>query len=196
MEEHDRYEVLKEICAARKSTRSFSDRIPPREVIDKIKEIGFTAPYASGKKNWDILVVEDRALIDRIAEAAEKKIKGLGERIRPDFRRAFLEYAKSFTAFRTAPIIFVLIFRIAGTLSLIIDEPSREVLDWERDTCTKSISCPAMLILLAAESLGLGACYMTGALIAEREIGGLIKIGRGRSIGAIIPVGYKRGEND
>jgi nitroreductase len=196
MGEMDRYEVLKKICAARRSTRMFSDRMPPREMIDKIKEIGLTAPYASGKKNWDIMIVDDCELIDRIAEEAEEKIKGLGELIRPDFRHSFLEYAKSFTTFRTAPVIFVLVYRIAGTLSLIIDEPSREVLDWERDTCTKSISCPAMLILLAAESLGLGACYMTGALIAEKEIGELIKIGRGRSIGTIIPVGYKRGEND
>ncbi len=65
---------------------------------------------------------------------------------------------------------------------------------WERDNFTKSISCVVMLVLLAAESLGLGACYMTGPLIAEKEIGKIINIKKGRNIGAIIPLGYPKSE--
>ena len=192
MKETDRYEVLKAICAERKSTRSFSDRVPPREAIDRISEIGRMAPYASARKNWDIIVVDDRALIDRIADVVEEKVRTVGEWIRSDFRPYFLSYAKDFTAFRTAPVLIVPTFRITGTVSLIIDEPSKEITEWERDTATKSISCPAMLVLLAAESLGLGACYMTGPLIAEQEIRALVRAGKGRYIGAVIPVGYKR----
>jgi nitroreductase len=48
-----------------------------------------------------------------------------------------------------------------------------------------------MLILLAAESLGLGACYMTGSLVAEAALAGLLAVKPGRSIGAVIPVGYR-----
>ena len=47
-----------------------------------------------------------------------------------------------------------------------------------------------MLVLLAAEALGLGACYMTGGLLAEHEILELITNKKDRKIGAIIPIGY------
>jgi nitroreductase len=69
-----------------------------------------------------------------------------------------------------------------------------ELLQWERDNYVKSIACVAMLILLAAESLGLAACHMTGGLIAEDALGPLAKIRKGRSIGALIPIGYRTGE--
>jgi nitroreductase len=73
----------------------------------------------------------------------------------------------------------------------MVQKPTKELMVWERDTAVKSISCVCMLILLAAESLGLGACYMTGPLIAEHIIKNHIKIKPGRSVAAIIPVGYK-----
>jgi nitroreductase len=47
-----------------------------------------------------------------------------------------------------------------------------------------------MLILLAAESLGLGACYMTGPLIAGEELAQITGLSAGQEIGAIIPIGY------
>jgi hypothetical protein len=65
-------------------------------------------------------------------------------------------YARNFTFFRPAPAVFVPVFRVAPSLSLMLPEPDMEILRWERDTFAKSISCPTMLILLAAESLGLG----------------------------------------
>jgi nitroreductase len=67
----------------------------------------------------------------------------------------------------------------------------QDILQWERDNYTKSISCVAMMVLLAAESLGLGACYMTGPLIAQNQIMEIAKTKPGREIGALIPIGYK-----
>jgi nitroreductase len=74
--------------------------------------------------------------------------------------------------------------------SEIIKKLKNEISEWERDSYVKSISCVAMMILLVCESLGLGACYMTGPLIAENEISQIIKLKKGRNIGAIIPIGF------
>jgi nitroreductase len=52
-----------------------------------------------------------------------------------------------------------------------------------------------MLILLAAESLGLAACYMTGPLLAQTEIAHLLNVKRGRDVAAVIPVGFRTGED-
>jgi nitroreductase len=52
----------------------------------------------------------------------------------------------------------------------MVENPGDAVQRWERDNFVKSISCVAILVLLAAESLGLGACLMTGPLGAEEEL--------------------------
>lgn len=191
MEQHDRYGALKEICDSRESRRDFQARPLSEALIEKIKAAAYAAPYASGKKNWEIEVITDRDAIEGIAGAVEKRVAEIQEQVRSDFRSDFAAYAKNFTAFRSAPSLFVPTFRVAPSLSLMCHGP--EISQWERDNYVKSISCVSMLILLAAESLGLAACYMTGALVAEADIAPIMKVKKGRNIGAIIPIGYRVG---
>ena len=51
-----------------------------------------------------------------------------------------------------------------------------------------------MLVLLAAESLGLGSCYMTGPLIAEKQIKEFLGIQENKVIGALLPIGFPKNE--
>lgn len=193
MEEFPEYEALFKVCRSRRSSRAFADRPVPAGILDKIRTAALTSPYASGKKNWGITVVTDRDLRVRMGQEVERRAGEILALIRPDLREYFAAYARNFTFFAAAPALLVLTFRAAPSLSLMLARPSPELVQWERDNSVKSIACVAMLALLAAESLGLGACFVTGALIAERELAGLIPVPPGREIGALIPVGYKDG---
>lgn len=195
MECIERFAALADICRSRRSRRTFGANPLSADLIEQIKAVAYASPYASGKKNWEIEVVTDGETIARMAQAVERRAGEIHAAMRSDFRDAFAAYAKNFTAFATAPALFVPTFRVAPSLSLLGVEPKDEISRWERDNYVKSISCVAMLILLAAESLGLAACYMTGPLIAEAEIAPLVKVKTGRSIGAIIPVGHRAGED-
>jgi nitroreductase len=163
----------------------------PAELIEKIRKAASTSPFASGKKNWELIVVTDPEILGRMAGAVEARVAEIGERIRPDMKGHLVSYAKNFTFFAQAPAVFVPTFRAARSLSLMLPGPDDGIAQWERDTYVKSISCVATLVLLAAESLGLGACYVTGALVAEKELGRLLRLPPERSIGALLPVGYK-----
>lgn len=189
----DLYHSLKILCEKRKSIRNFVDKPVSPEDIEKIKQIAYTSPYASGRKNWDIIIVDDKATIRKIAEIVRSCADKLKEKLREDLVDHYAAYAENFTFFERAPVLFIPTFRIAPGLSYLVKEPDNALLQWERDGYVKSISCVAMLILLAAESLGLGACYMTGPLVAEEKIKEVIPIKKGRDIGAIIPVGYPKG---
>ncbi|MFA6234314.1 MAG: nitroreductase family protein [Bacteroidota bacterium] len=207
--DYTRYECLKELCENRKSRRTFTDAPIPEDFIEKILSIAATSPYASGKQNWEITVLKDRATLIRMADAVEKKSSGLITHLDEEYAEGFREYASNFLFFKNAPAVFVLSFRSQKSISLMLNRVPRDaemesassfdsegrkmesvVSEWERDSFVKSISCVAMLVLLAAESLGLAACYMTGPLIAEKEIGDILHLKKGRNIGAIIPVGY------
>lgn len=186
------YEVLKSICQGRKSTRCFSAKEVPDEAIQKIVDIAKTSPYASGLKNWEIQVITSRDKITKAAECVNARALEMSSSVKEDFKGFFMNYSKSFTVFENAPVLIVLTFRISPIMAgMMRQNATSEALQWERDNFNKSISCVAMLILLAAESLGLGACYMTGPIIAQHEIMKIVGSKPGREIGAIIPIGYK-----
>lgn len=185
----DRYDCLYSICKSRKSTRNFSDQPVAPDIIEKILNVAYTSPYASNKKNWEIIVVNDRELIAKIVEVVQSASEKVKENIREDYKESFSQYARNFIHFRTAPVLLIPTFRISHAISFMMGTDSSSLSQWERDNLVKSISCVCMLVLLAAESLGLGSCFMTGPLIAEKEIGELIKLKNGRQIGAIIPIG-------
>ncbi len=200
----DLYERLLELCERRKSRRTFTGRPVPDGVIEKIVRVAKTSPYASGKNSWDIVAIKDREALGKIAEIVRSKARSISESIDDDYREGFGQYSSNFTFFENAPAVFFLSFRLQKSVSLMVKRQEEgsalysEIVEWERDNLVKSISCAAMLVLLAAESLGLSACYMTGPLIAEKEIAEYVKIKKGRSLGAIIPIGYyeKQKENE
>jgi nitroreductase len=184
------YEELKTICENRKSVRNFAPKDVDTEDIERIKAIALTSPYASDRKNWELVVVTDKEKIQEMAETVRTKIDELNTKVREDLQDHFSQYATSFSAFESAPVLIIPTYRIAAGISTMISDCPEEVSLWERDNYVKSISCVSMLVLLAAESLGLAGCYMTGPILAENEIGEMIDIKPGRNIGAVIPIGY------
>lgn len=192
---NEKYQLLKAIAQSRESTRTFSEKQVADEELEKIIDIAQTSPYASGKKNWEIIVIKEKEQIRAISEAVRSWIEIYSKEVREDFRESFLNYSKNFSSFENAPVILIPVFRHSRSVSLMTASANPEIIEWERDAWVKSISCVSMLILLAAESLDLGACYMTGPLIAENKIKEIIAIKPGRSIGAIITIGHKKHNN-
>jgi nitroreductase len=186
----DAYASLETICTSRHSTREFLDRPVPGVLIEKILAIARTSPFAGGSKSWEVLVVQKQDQIAEAARVVRARVEDLHSSITPAFQEGFLEYARNFSAFESAPVLLLPVFRVIPALTLMLPEPPESIIRMESENFVKSISCVAMLILLAAQSLGLASCYMTGSLIAEEEIGRLVNIKPGRRIGAVIPLGY------
>ena len=183
------YESFRELSLTRHSSREFSTKRVSQDMIDKILELAATSPYASGKKNWDIKVIDDPKIILEIANSVKEYTEKLMPKIRDDFQDGFTEYSKSFIAFKDASLILIPTFKVNYSLSLMVDE--EEIRDWERDSYVKSISCLCMIIHQTAHSLGLDSCYMTGPVIAQEQIKKIIKVKPKHDIAAIIPIGHK-----
>lgn len=188
----DLFDSLKNICERRRSVRDFSTKKVSPHDIEKIKEIAYTSPYASSRKNWELIIVTEKDKIEELASLVRIASNELKKKIRDDLRGSFIKYTENFIRFEKAPILVIPTFRITPTMSFMMKDIDSIIAQWERDNYVKSISCVAMLVLLAAESLGLGGCYMTGPLIAEDEIAKAINVKKGRNIGAVIPIGYPK----
>lgn len=189
----DAYESLLSLCEKRRSCRKFSpeDSLSETEV-QQILDLAAHSPFASGRKNWKIAVITQKDIIESLAEAVQQEAEALSEEMEEESARFFLNYARSFTFFEDAPALFIPYCRESATMkSLLRDNASPEILQWDRDNLTKSLSCVAMLILLAAESLNLGACYMTGPLLAGKTLNRVLQLPENALLGAIVPVGHR-----
>jgi nitroreductase len=190
------FEHFKVICETRKSCRNFKTEAIPEESIEKILSTASLSPYAGGSKNWGIITVRERSIIESLSAAIENEVERVSLNMEDESGEMFIKYSRNFLFFKNAPVLFVPYFRVSPVMKTLLKESITEpILLWERDNSVKSISCVSMMILLAAESLGLGACYMTGPLIAERKIAQLLNIPPGREAGALIPVGYALSQN-
>lgn len=184
------YTTLYTLCKNRKSIRDFESTPLTQEQIQRLVDIGRTAPFASGRKNWDIRVITDRETIDQMASAVDQESVQIKNQILPEYADKFGGYANYFSLFRKAPALFIPVFRVSPTMQILLgDHCTPEMAAMERENMVKSISCVAMLILLGAQSMGLGACYMTGGLVAGQQLQKMLKLPPGQEIGAIIPVG-------
>jgi nitroreductase len=184
------YNALYELCRQRYSCRDYEDVPLTDKQIEQILQLARTAPFVSGRKNWNILVVTDKETISRMAGAVEEEVSRKQGLMDPAYAEEFGRYARYFSLFKKAPALFIPVFRVAPTMRILLGKhftPDMEAM--ERDNMTKSVSCVAMLILLAAQSLGLGACYMTGGLLAQDPLREILKLPAGQEIGAIIPAG-------
>ena len=59
---------FKELIAKRRSVRKFSDRPVPREVVDRFLAEALTAPSARNTRTSRLLVIDDPALVARMAD--------------------------------------------------------------------------------------------------------------------------------
>ncbi len=185
------YEIFHSICESRKSCRKFAPEPVANELIDKILKTAATSPFASGRKNWRVEVVRNKDLFNKLASAVNSRAEMMASDMDDDMAILFKRYIQNFTHFEDAPVLLIPVFRISPIMkSILRDRLTSDLESWERDNAVKSISCVAMLILLATQSLNLGAVYMTGPLIAGEELSSILGLPPGHEIGAIIPVGY------
>jgi len=117
-------DTLKTIFS-RKSVRSFKDEPVPKEKIEMLVRASMAAPTAVDKRPWEFIVVTDRNILKKLADA--------------------LPYAKM-TAQAAAAII------VGGDITKQWGGTDAEY--WKMDCSVASEN-----ILLAAESLGLGAVW-------------------------------------
>lgn len=155
-------ETLKTI-KARRSIRKFAKEPVKAEDLQAVLEAGIYAPNQQNKQSWHFTVVQTSVVISELIVGAKK---WLSKSDNPVFR----EKAKTveYDLFYSAPI------------NIIISGDDQDL--WSRPNCAAAVQN----ILLAAESLGLGACWknmITGLLNSEE--GQALKERLG------IPAGYR-----
>lgn len=181
------YDQLIKIMHGRRSVRRYKDWPVERATIEQILHAASWAPSATNRQDWFFSVVESSGTKAEIAEMVRNK---WNEIIAGNREYGSIEeierYASTFGDVDNAPVVIVVSAAAPNTMQ-------KQLLGDLAQPVSGSATSAAMAVqnlMLAAHSLGLASCPMTGAIAAGKEIAQLLDLGRRREIVCIVTLGY------
>jgi nitroreductase len=153
-----------DLIISRQSDRKYDSKPVEKEKLERIVEAGRMAPSACNAQPWKFVVVTDKQLIVRIAEAASAKLIGMN----------------GFVA--QAPVILVII-REQPNMSSKVGGTIRN-----KDYSLIDIGIAAENICLQARAEDIGSCII--GWFDERQLKKLLSIPKQKRVELIITLGY------
>lgn len=179
----------------RKSIRRFKQTPVPDEDIKKILDAGRLAPSANNTQPWSFLVIQDRSLLKKMAEAAREMLDRMVPFAESEKQAQRLAAYKSnyYTFFENAPVVIAVFMEAysasSDRLLARMGYSPEEVKRLRPLPGLQSVSAAIQNMLLAVHALGYGSCWMTGPLVAQEGFGQLLGYGKERFIAALLPIG-------
>jgi nitroreductase len=153
-----------ELIKTRQSDRCYLDKPVEKEKIERIAEAGRLAPSACNSQPWKFIIVDDHALLLKLAEAASAKLLGMN----------------SFVSQAPAQIVVV---REKANMSSRVGATIKN-----RDYSLIDIGIASENICLQAAAEGLGSCMI--GWFDEKMVKKILKIPAGKRVELLITIGY------
>ena len=203
-----------EVMSTMRAMRRLKPDPVPRELLEKLVEAATWAPSGGNEQNYEFVVVDDRAVMSRLAELwarsanayeaamRDEAVERMGEEKALPLIRA-LTFQREHFAETPAVIVPCYSRKTAPSAALKLMRGIGGPLDAARFaargsrlaalTEAASIYPAVQNLLLAARALGLGANITTWHMFLEHEWKRVLGIPRGVNTYAVIPVGWPRG---
>jgi len=159
---------LLDLIISRQSDRKYSDKQIGQDKLDRIIEAGRMSPSACNAQPWKFVVVNDPALVLKIADAASAKLLGMN----------------SFVA--QAPVIIVIV-REKPNMSSKVGATIKD-----KDYSLFDIGIATENICLQAKAEGIGSCII--GWFDEKMIRKLLDIPGSKRVELLITLGYSLSE--
>ena len=175
-----------ETIQARRSIRRYQKREVPRELLNTLLEAARWAPSAHNRQPWRFAVMEAGRVKEPLAGA-------MGERLRADLQRDGVapeliekDAARSYQRITSAPVVIVVCVTMRDMDSYADERRNRA----EYLMATQSVAMATQNLLLAAHTLGLGACWMCAPLFCPDVVRDVLDLPEDWQPQALITLGY------
>ncbi len=181
------FDDFMKLVKSRRSVRRFLDKPVDPELIERAVEAATWAPSAGNRQDWEFAVAADRGVKERLAEEASRKwgevIEGSGSGALDE---VLTGYAGNFDWFTNSPVVIAISCKKPGSFMEALFGDKAAVVSGAR----ASAAMAAENLMLAAHSMGLGTCCITGLLSASDRMCEILKIGKRMEIVCLVAVGY------
>lgn len=182
---------------ARRSVRAFRDEPVPRRVLERLIEAATSAPSATNRQPWRFSVVTAPSLRRELAAAIRARKEEMLAIVRRSHHADEVGHYWDFfhEPIEAAAAVVIPQYRIFPDLiaELVASgggNPDDFVTGKEMNAELCATSAAVMNLLLQAHAEGLGACWMTGPLIARDAIAAALRIPRAWGVLGAVVLGY------
>ena len=164
----------------RKSVRQFKEDAIPKEDLLKLIEAAMQAPSPKHQQNLHYVVLQDKEVINKMAEIVRARHEELGEIAKTEKdKKIHMSVINYYTSFKNAPVVVIVYARPYKMIEhkiLSENNAPQEILDVliSPQSGAQEVGAAVENMLLAATAMGYGSCYMTGPTHAKTEIENLI----------------------
>ncbi|HOY65821.1 MAG TPA: nitroreductase family protein [Candidatus Ozemobacteraceae bacterium] len=167
------------LAAKRRTVRQFAADPVPREQIEKIIQAGLMAPSPNNSQPWKVAVIADRKMLEAMKSAVEKKLDTLFPKVSAEAQTRLDKVRAFSTMFTAAPVVLAILSKpYKAMIDKVLEESSvthDQMNTLRRHPDIQSVGAMVENMLLAATELGLGGCWVSGALVASDAIDALLK---------------------
>jgi nitroreductase len=187
---------LKAAIEARTSVRVFSDEKVSMDDVKEMVRLAGLAPSVNNFQPWRYIAILNRDLLKRMADIVSEKIASL-----PSSKSIAAQNVKNqvtwfSTFFKEAPVVLVLITKPYKTiLESGVALTHDEINTLRNYPDIQSAGASIQNILLTAVDMGYGACWLSGAMFARKEIEQMLNIKSPEKMLAFVVIGKPRAEN-
>ena len=185
----------------RKSIRDYKDAVIPKEDILKMLDAATHAPSPKHQQNWHFVVVQDKEIINKMAEAVSKSHEYIASLTKnEDEKKKFmrvLPYYINFQRSSCARLVYANEYKMVEEKILRENNVGEDIIEVMKSTqsAAQGIGAAVENFMLAATAMGYGACYMTGPAHAKKEIEEIINFEKPEySLMSIISLGVPADE--
>ena len=179
-------EALLDLLRTRRSLRRYRRDEVPQAAIEKMLHAATWAPSAHNRQPWRFVVIRERDLIRCLA-------REMGNLLRRDLSADGVsahiieaDAQRSFERITSAPLLILLCMSLRD-MDVYADTKRSE---HERTMAQQSTAMAGQNLLLMAESLGLGACWMCAPLFCQDLVASVLDLPADWRPQAMITAGF------
>lgn len=184
---------LKEVIEARASVREFADEEVCNDDLREMVRLAHLAPSVNNSQPWRFVAIKNRALLADMAAAVHARIMQMLPEGDDEQRRVKEQVDWFSTFFGRAPAVIAVLSRpYEAIVDRVLDNTllSHDALNAMRGyPDIESIGAAVENLLLAAEDMGYGACWLSGPLVAREELERMLGVSEPWRLAAMVAVG-------
>ena len=170
-----------ELVFARRTIRRFTPEPIRQATLEKVLRAGLAAPSPNNSLPWSISVITNGEVIQKMRELVHKHLDAMFANLSEEHRTT-LEKIKVFsTVFANAPVVLAIFSKDyrAPIHDLMADADlnADQIAELRRHPELQATGALVQNMLLAAREEDLGTCWISGALVARKELEMLLKAG-------------------
>lgn len=164
----------------RKSIRKFKEDKIPREDIIKLLGAATQAPSPKNQQTWHFVVLQNREIINKIANIVTENHTNLAEIAKEEKqRKIMMNILPYYVCFKDAPVVIIVYskeYKMIEEEILRANNAGEEIIEALRSprSAAQGIGAAVENLLLSATAMGYGSCYMTGPTHSKNQIEELI----------------------